>query len=448
MTDIVKLTENLELVNSYQKLAKDYGLYAKKVLMAQPGAAAKEFLIFSLSPIKDDVNPVSIINRNKRNNNIFYPEDFAVELHSDNPLLIWERISSYLAHAEFMYEVYEQFDTPLPKAIRVDELAALANFYSKASNPRFDENTRMDYLKGLREFFKDENPKSKFKKEWQEFYRSELYDSDKSFVQNFFAFLRRDEPETSLDTLIESNGDLRKVYMPEHHYKAFREIIKERHPDVKYSVSEKQVIDKGVIVDPETNTPIETPYGKTVTKEEYDKVLEERFDAEGHACLDGLTPSYFEGRDVIYKASDENIIASVGQEVAYRWARCADLDTLKKQGDLNFVAIPTGHIMNFYVAMKDAGVPIYIDYDVNSQPNFETVRVVYNDYNEDVVRNILVGLTMAQVNLAHLSLNNKDVMFDIDAHKVDAMIQQAKARAIEAPAGKKLPLESDGKEIT
>lgn len=446
MAEIVELAENLRLINSYQKLARDYGLYVKKVQMAQPGAEAKEFLVFSLSPIKDNVNPVAIINRNKRNNNIFYPENFAVELHSENPLLTWERISSYVGYAEFMYELYEQFDTPLPKAIRIDELSSLANFYSKATNPKFDEETRLDYLKGLREFFKDENPKSKFKKEWQEFYRSELYDSDKSFLQNFFAFLKRDEPETSLDTLVESNGDLRKVYMPEHHYKAFREIIKERYPDVKYSVGDKQVIDKGIIVDPETNMPVETPYGKTITKEEYDNIIEERFADEGHACLDGLTPSYFEGRNVLYKVSDENIIASVAQEVSFRWAKCADLNTLKQNGDLNYVAIPTGHMMNFYVAMKDAGIPIYIDYDANSQPNLETVRVVYNSYNEDTVRNILIGLAMAQVNLAHISLNNKDIALDIDPHKVDALIQQAKNRAIEAPPSKELPMGSEEKE--
>lgn len=446
MADTVELAESLELVNSYQKLARDYGLYVKKVFMAQPGDDAKEFLVFSLSPIKDDVNPVAIINRNKRNNNIFYPENFAVELHSENPLLTWERISSYVGYAELLYDLYEQFETPLPKAIRIDEVSSLANFYSQASNPDFDEATRLDYLNGLREFFKDENPKSKFKREWQEFYRSELYDSDKTFLQNFFAFLKRDEPETSIDTLVESNGDLRKVYMPEHHYKAFREIIKERYPDVKYSVGDKQVIDKGIIVDPKTNMPIETPYGKTITKEAYDKVIEERFADEGHACLDGLAPAYFEGRDVVYKTSDENIIASVAQEVTLRWAKCADLNTLKQNGDLNFVAIPIGHMMNFYVAMKNAGIPIYIDNDVNSQPNFETVRVVYNDCNEDVVKNILIGLAMAQVNLAHISLSNKNVTFDIDVHKVDALIRQAKTRAIAAPPSNEAALSTGDKE--
>ena len=138
MADIVEIAESLELVNSYQKIAREYGLYVKKVFQAQPGADDREFLVFSLSPIKDDVNPIAIINRNKRNCNLFYPENFAVELHSENPLLLWEKISSYLAYAELMYELYEQFETPLPKAIRVDELSALANFYSNASNPKFD----------------------------------------------------------------------------------------------------------------------------------------------------------------------------------------------------------------------------------------------------------------------------------------------------------------------
>ena len=436
MADIVELSNDLELVNSYQKLARDYGLFAKKVYMAQPGSEAKEYLVFSISPIKDDVNPVAIINRNNRNNKIFYPENFAIEMHAGNPLLAWEKISRYVAYAELICDAYNQFGTSLPKAIRMDELLELANFYCKANSTSFDEETRKDYWKGLRDFFKDENPKSKFKKEWLAFYRSELYDADKSFLQNLGAFMKRHEPETSLDNLIESSGDLKKVYMPEHHYKKFREIIKERYPGVKYSVSEKRVVDKGLIVDPDTNRAVDTPYGKTITEEEYDKIIEERFAIEGFACLDGLTPSYFEGRDIMYKASDENIVAAVSHEVAYRWAKCPSLETIKQRGALSSVDIPVGHLRSFYCEMMDADIPIYIDSDVNSQPNFETVRIIYSERDDRVVHNILVGLAMAQVNLAHYSLTDKDILFDIDVTKVDALIRQAKARAIAGPNDK------------
>lgn len=447
MTNHVELATNLALVNNYQTLARDYGLFAEKVSVARPGDEPKEYLVFSLSRITDDVNPAKIIARNQRNKHIFYPENFAVELPSKNPLLMWEQISGYLAYAELICDAYTRFETPLPKSIRVDEVEALANFYSKMLNPNFDEETRREYYNGLREFFEDENPKSRFKKEWQAFYRSELFDSEKSFLKNFMTFLKRHEPETSLDALIESNGDLKKVYMPEHHYQEFREIIKARYPNVKYSVSDKRVVDKGIIVDPKTNQPVETPYGKTVSEEAYDQIVKERFAREGFACVDGLTPSYFEGRDIVYKASDEHIIASVGHEIAYRWAECADLETLQRNGPLGCIEIPGCHMMNFYVAMKDAGIPIHIDNDIHNDPVFETVRVVYNKCHEHTVQTILVGLAMAQVNLAHVSLNDADVMFDIDVKKVDALIQQAKTREAALASGDRPALASGKSEM-
>ena len=448
MANDIVLAENLELVTSYQKAAMDYGLYSKKVAVAQPGDAPKEYLVFSLNPIGDDVNPVAIINRNHRNTNIFYPESYAVELPPENPLLMWEGISGYLAHAEMMYELYEEFGVPMPKAIRVDEAKALMSFYEKARNPAFDDETRKDYQKGLQAFFKNETPKTKFKKQWQEFYRSEMYDASGSFLQNLFTFLKRNEPEISLDAMLESSDDLKQVSMPEHQYKEFREIIKARHPEVKYSVGEVQIVDEGVLVDPDTGEHANTPYGITVTEEEFNRIKEERFAVEGHGCLDGLTPSYFESRNVVYKASDENIIASVAQEIAYRWAKCASLEDLEQYGELCHVEVPPGYLMNFYVGMMASGIPFYIDHDVNSKPKFEAVRIVYNTCHQNTVRNILVGLTLAQVQLAHLSINQNDVMFDIDVKKVDALIQQAKARALENSQGNVALIEEQGRKTS
>lgn len=445
MSELIEIGKKLELVNSYAKLGRDYGLFTKKISVPHPGDGPKEYLVFSLDPIKDNFDPVEVINRNKRNHNLFYPRDFAVEVGSENPLLMWDRISNYLAYAEFMYDVYSQFNVTLPEAIRTDELKALANFYSKYQDPAFDEETRMGYLEGLQDFFSNEKEKTKsgFKQEWHKFYRSELFDGKKSFLHNFLTFMKRHEPETSLNTLIESNGELKKVYMAEHHYKRFREIIKERYPAVKYSVGEKEVVDEGMLSDPQSGLRVETPYGITVTDEEYDRIMEERFDAEGHACLDGLNVSLSEGRDVIYKASDENIIASVSHEASLTWAKCCDVKTLEGFGSLASVEIPMGQVTNFYVGMKDHNVPFCFDYGVNSSPNFKTLRVLYNVQNENVVQNLLIGLTIIQLNLAHISLDNQDVRFDLDLKKIDNLIKQASERVLENPDSGVVGLLSD-----
>lgn len=426
MENIIKYKDNLQFFSNYSSVAENYGMFSKQITMTGPDGSSDVYLVFGINPIPDDVNPVEIINRNKRNENIFYPENFAIALYDENPLVVWERITIYLAYAEFMCSLYEQFDTPLPEAIRSDELMELKNFYCNQNNPAFDMETRNNYADGIREFFKNERTKSKFSKEWKKFYRSEMYDENKSFAKNFITFLKRNEPETNLDVLLESNSNLKKVYISEHHYKEFHEIIKKNYPNLKYSVSDLKVVDKGLIVDPDTKEAVLTQFGKTVTQEEYDKICEERFYIDGFACLDNLTPSYFEGRDLFYKASDENIIASVANNIAFRWVKCVSLEFLQKKGKVDCIDIPVSQMKNFFVTMKQYDIPFSIDNSVDRKPNFETLHILYNTADYEKIKKIIAGLTLAQMSLAHVSIG--DVSFQIDINKVDSLITNAASR--------------------
>lgn len=410
-----KIIPNLFTID-IEEIAKKYGLYSKFVTVDNYTDEPDIYLVFSVNPIPDNVNPVDIINRNERNNNLFYPESFAVNLSQVNPLLVWERISYYLGNAEFLCELYSNFEVPLPKKIRDDELSALKTFYCGQTNVNYDMDTRKKYAEGLREFFKQETTKGKFSREWKEFYRSELFDKDKSFLKNFISFLNRKNPEVELNILLDSNDDIRKAYVSEHRYKGFKRIIKEKYPDVKYNVSEKRVVDQGLIVDPETNKPVVTQYGLTVTDEECDKICDARFAIDGFKCLDGLNPSYFEGRDLIYKVSDENIIASVLNDICYRWAKCSSLEELKARGKLEQVDIPASQMKNFYVGAKYREIPFYIDNDVNRKPNFEVAHVLYNACDHEKMGKYVTGLTVTNISLSHVT--PEDIAYSIDIDNI------------------------------
>lgn len=418
---------NLRLFYNANDVAKEYGVYSKFVTVDNYADKPDVYLVFSVNPIPEGVNPVEIINRNERNNNLFYPENFAVNLSQVNPLLAWEYITDYLGNAEFMCELYSNFEVPLPKKIRDDELSALKTFYCGQTNANYDMDTRKKYAEGLREYFKQETSRGKLAREWNEFYRSELFDNDKSFVKNFISFLNRKKPEVKLDILLDSNDNLKKCYASEHHYKIFKEVIKEKYPDVKYSVSDKQVVDKGLIVDPNSNKPVATQYGLTVTEEEYDKICDARFAIEGFKCLDGLNPSYFEGRYVYYKASDENIIASVFNDICFRWAKCSSLEDLKARGKLEQIDIPASQMKNFYVGAKQHGIPFYIDNDVNRKPNLSVLHVLYNAVDHDKMGRYITGLTMANISLSHVS--PEEVAYYVDIDKVDNLLANATERS-------------------
>lgn len=424
MNSIVTYENNRQLFNFAGDVAKEYGVFSKTVVKENYTGKPDVYLVFSVNPIKDDVNPVEIINRYNRSSAIFYPESFAVNINEGNPLLIWENVASYLGYAEFMCEVYGEFDVPLPQKIRVDELMALTTFYCGQSNPKYDEETRKRYSEGVRDFFKQEASRGKFLSEWQEFYRSDLFDADKSFVGNFFTFLKRNEPETKLDVLLESNDNLKKVYVSEHYYSEFRKTIKEDYPDVKYNVSDKKVVDKGTIVDPKTKLAIQTQFGLSVSDKQYDTICERRFATEGFSCLDGLNQTHFEGRDLFYKASDENIIASVLNNIRLRWAKCPSIDELKFRGKIEQIDIPYSQLKNFYVTMQQYGVPFAIDNDANNMPSLDVVHVLYASVDRDKVSRLVTGLTLANISLSHVT--TEDVPFGIDIDKVDMLIERAK----------------------
>ncbi len=421
------MSSNKLLINNYEKLAKEYGLFSKQIIVNGPTDKRTSYLVFSLNPVGDDINPVELINRNKRNPNLFFADNFCVELNDDNPLIMLSNVLEYLSYAEFIYEIYEKFETPIPKAIRMDELEELVNFYNGQYNMNFDEELRAHYIEGVRDFFKKENAKGKFAKSWHEFYRSELFDGDKSFISNLIKYLKRGEPETDIDILLESGNEIRKVYIPEHRYKEFRETVKSKYADVKYHVSDKKIVDKGLIIDPETHMRVNSQYGICVTDEEYDKIFEKSFSSEGFGCLEGLNPSYFEGRYVYYKASDENIIASVVNNICYRWAKCCTLEELAARGSMELVDIPSKQMKNFYVSMRRYNVPFHIDNDVNRAPNFKVAHVLYNTADRDRVTSIIAGLAIANMSLAHVNIS-EDTKYYVDADKVGSLIKKAEER--------------------
>lgn len=432
MNNIVAYEHNRQLFNYASDVAKEYGVFSKMVVKDNYSGKPDIYLVFGLDPIEENINPVEIINRNNRSTNLFYPENFAVNINDGNPLLIWESIVSYLSSVEFLYELYSEFRVPLPQKIRSDELAALISFYCGKNNPNYDSETRSNYAKGLKEFFKQEASRGKFLSEWQEFYRSDLFDKDKSFVGNFFIFLKRHEPETKLDVLLESNFELKKAYIPEHYYDEFRNTIKEKYPDVKYTVSDKKIVDKGMIVDPKTKLATTTQFGLTVTDKQYDKICERRFAEEGYKCLDGLNQSYFEGRDIFYKATDENIIASVFNNIRLRWAKCPSIESLREKGRIEKIEIPYSQMKNFYVSMQQYNVPFVIDNDVNNNPSLDVVHVLYNAADGETVGKLVAGLTWANISLSHVKA--EDIPFCIDVDRVDKLIQGAKSIAQEQKA--------------
>lgn len=424
LNDVFKL-----LKDSYfnpEFVASSYGMFYKEISVPNPTGESDVYWVFSIKPISDKVNPVEIINKVSRNQHLFYPEAFAVNAKEGDPVVNWSEITSYLKFAEFLVDLYKNFDTPLPEYIRYNEINDLIDFCSNQNNVDFTEDSRKQYSAGVKAFFELENTGSKIKKEWRDFYRSELYSDEQSLAKNMVKFLKRDEPEVEIDALLESNDTFKEIRIPEHYYKKFQQIIKEQYPDVKYYAGNLRICDKGIIVDPKTGERPVTQYGKTVTDKEYDRILERDFAQKGHDSVRGLSISYIENRDILYKASDENIVASIINNLMLKWAKCPSIEELQRKGKLKKIDIPIKYLKNFYILMKDNNIPITIDNDVNRKPNFKMAHVLYNAENEEKMNTLVIGLAIANISMSHVSLEGST--YDIDINQYRNIINNAKQR--------------------
>ena len=151
MNNIVAYEHTRQLFNYASDVAKEYGMFSRMVVKENYSGKPDMYLVFGVDPIAEDVNPIEIINRNNRSTNLFYPENFAVDINGDNPLIVWEKIVFYLSSIEVLNDLYEEFHQPLPKKIRTDELEALLSHWCGRENPEYDSATRSGYANNIKE---------------------------------------------------------------------------------------------------------------------------------------------------------------------------------------------------------------------------------------------------------------------------------------------------------
>ena len=88
LTTLNNPTINEKLIDDVKRICHQYHIYCKivdyKVNTIDTNAGV--YVIASLNPILNDVDPMQIIDRNERHKSLFYPENFAIKLTNNNQI--------------------------------------------------------------------------------------------------------------------------------------------------------------------------------------------------------------------------------------------------------------------------------------------------------------------------------------------------------------------------
>ncbi len=369
--------------------SKEYGVYTKIVRCKDDLC-----LIASLKPVTDNISPMDIIRRNNRNTRLFYPSVFAIKINTDdNFMLDMEKLLKYCREAEFVKVIYAEFGLPIPERLRYTEVYSLMRFNDGRNEPQADPRLVKLYDKGLKKFFRHES-RGGLRKKWRDFFRSDKFNDDASKLKNFLAFLNRKAPETDINLLLKSGESVKWIAMQEHEYSEFRKTVKEYYPEIHFGVGKKYAVDHGMVELPGS--------GKPVTFKEYCEIRDRYFPAGGYGALENLNISYWEFRDVFFKTADEPIIAQIYNNISLKFANCANLQELLDRGEVGYINIPITDFMNFAALAQENNLPYYIDkWGEYQEINLDTVCVVYNKFNEDVINNINNGITNVKIQTSH-----------------------------------------------
>ena len=390
--------------------------------------------------LPDSIDPAEIIRRNGRSKGIFYTDLWAKELSGDNSnlLLLMQEMQEYCKGAEAVQVLYGEFQTPVPKKLRLNELNMLITVNEKIHDLNLSNTVRMQYQKDLKKFFQKETPRGSQAEKWLDYFRSDRFQNDDGFLSKGFGFLKRNQQIVSLNTLMHGNGDVQKLELQEHEYQHFKVFMKDCYPYVSFAADEVSVVDHKL-----RNTPNDahgTP--KYVTSEEFDAIKLQEFTKHSFDALSHLQVSSWKFRNVYYREIDEPLIAAVVNDIRSRFAKCNLLSDIKKRGnELGHVAIPQDNFANFVSLAKANDLEFYIDNRGSFyKPNLKEFHIIYNTEQEPIMEQIKNRMMFEMIELSHavtdeqrqsVSLQNR--ITHVCRDRIDIPVSEAAQKNIPGP---------------
>lgn len=396
----------------FRPLCNTYGVQCKAITQSTGiySSEKEQYLVLSLNSIPDDINAKELYIRQERSNVLLYTDYFVIRVDEDAYRLgLIDKIISYCQAIEFLQKLYAEYYTPLPQVIGGDEIHGLKDYYLNKRNRFLRPEDRADYAEGLKKFFEQERSKSKYKKKWRDFARSDKYDRHANTFKMIGDFFKRKSQITTIGVLQDSCNTLKTTIINEHEFEKFKKEMQRLHPGVLYAVTDIEVQNEGFDVRRNKRKPVSKiksgPYGKLITYRAYCEEREKGFATEGFKAIEGLTPAYYESRTLTFKYIDEPIIASVLNPIRFAFTKSDPLSTIahSRQEDLPYEDIPLNDVMYFVAQAKGLGIPFHFDFDGKfGQPKLDRLRAVYRPEDKDEMEELLRSLANEKTRCSHI----------------------------------------------
>lgn len=341
---ITDLKRNFHLM-SVSENAAYYGVVAAVVdYKADEGKAdSGYYLVAGLGKFPEYENPKDIEDRQQRNEHLFHPKQFAMKLDRDNLQLAIEELYNYCQRAEMIECLYNEYNCQIPDVLRNNEVTLLYRLNKGWNNEEYDVFLRRSHKNEMDAFFKEEKKaeKNKSTKKYHDFYRSDRYDSNKSYHQNLLQMTTKGKDQNiSMDLLKATGNDLINIQLEESEYKQLKEVLKD-FPEVTYTVGKLQTYDEGKI--------------------KFHKGEKDPFEGEN---------IHREWRDFTFKKVDEPII--MGQLAKLEWGDkaiprsylCGDIvaKNISYNNIHNFVSLANANGLKFVIDTKGEFIKPTMDY--------------------------------------------------------------------------------------
>ena len=403
------------LAQKVQRFCSSYGLYGNVVYYApSPFTRADEsnrnrlYIIaglhpdFAKEPLPAWIQPDRLLQRNLRNNKLFYTDAFVLEVTPGlQEIEITNALRHYAQHASFLLAQYRGEGLPLPQKMRLHEVNHLMSLENQYLYHIGQPRAKSDYLAFQKALFRRERKRNPLHKKWLDYYCSEHFPDGEGPIARIRGFFRRNNPEISVERLFDTNENIKKLELQEYEFRHFRKYIQDLHPEVCFAVGNRETVNHGLTPASKVNQVLV----RNVTLEEYNAVRKARFAEEGYAALADMNPSKWIFRDIYYRAVDEPIIASVCSKMRLEYAKCNTLEELSDYGELAVIDVPEPDFMNFVSLAKTNGLRFYIDTNGDyALPSLDTVHVLYNTCQEEKMSGIYARLCNDK--LSHMEISD------------------------------------------
>jgi hypothetical protein len=306
------------------------------------------------SVLQKNYNPAELIANQERNKNYFQPIK-AFKVSNCDPEVVQAQVAMYCWYAEFVAEVFPQFNMKIYNNLLQSKVESLAELYSQTHNPEFSEAARERFQTQFRNSInalKETYELRGLKKKWMDFTVSNRYDNLKGKYRNLVNFIRRKRNRVSKGVLLTNALGTTNMTMELWKYKEFVKQLK-KYPEAIYYKY------------PHINTDVigTVKPGKKPPRNGLYKYV-----------------------SIMFPTEHETHIALAFDEAVYMpEASCSAEEIIQSKKPINAIVLPSTQIANYQNLFDANKVTYAIDTGYINHPMLEHVPILFYDKDTPTV---------------------------------------------------------------